>query len=306
MCGCSKNLDSHHLITKQWIKTSLDPDNGITLCRKCHHSEVNSASLSPWFLWEKLKENRPDQYHNMMKNRAFISPNKQEKIDYYQSLQSLIDIFESLRPSVFVRSKYFIFSKEEEKLIVKDYKNDLNTKLPDIAKKYKCSISCIYEVLRRNKISQNDIKKTYKLRQRIAQGKTVCKLDKLGNFIETYSSVSEAAEKNILASNAIYNCLIGISKSCGGFHWIYKEDYENGKFSIKVKRKTGPKIGSNPTSKKVDQYDLDGNFIKTWNSIREAKDATGASNISTACKLNKKDNCTKHKSEKFIWKYHAH
>ena len=33
-------------------------------------------------------------------------------------------------------------------------------------------------------------------------------------------SVSEAAIKNNVSASAIYNCLYGKSKTCGGYEWI--------------------------------------------------------------------------------------
>lgn len=41
------------------------------------------------------------------------------------------------------------------------------------------------------------------------------------NGTETiYNSVSEAAIKNNISASAIYNCLYGKSKTCGGYEWI--------------------------------------------------------------------------------------
>lgn len=44
---------------------------------------------------------------------------------------------------------------------------------------------------------------------------------KKDNGTETiYNSVSEAAIKNNVSASAIYNCLYGKSKTCGGYEWI--------------------------------------------------------------------------------------
>lgn len=37
---------------------------------------------------------------------------------------------------------------------------------------------------------------------------------------EIINSVSEAAIKNNISASAIYNCLYGKSKTCGGYEWI--------------------------------------------------------------------------------------
>lgn len=50
-------------------------------------------------------------------------------------------------------------------------------------------------------------------------------------------------------------------------------------------------------NKKVNQYDLQGNFIKTWNSISEAQKKLKINNISRACiKLKNTSGC-------YIWRY---
>lgn len=47
------------------------------------------------------------------------------------------------------------------------------------------------------------------------------KIIKIYNGTETiYNSVSEAAIKNNISVSAIYNCLYGKSKTCGGYEWI--------------------------------------------------------------------------------------
>lgn len=48
-----------------------------------------------------------------------------------------------------------------------------------------------------------------------------CKRIKIYNGTETiYNSASEAAIKNNISVSAIYNCLYGKSKTCGGYEWI--------------------------------------------------------------------------------------
>lgn len=54
---------------------------------------------------------------------------------------------------------------------------------------------------------------------------------------------------------------------------------------------------SNTLSKKVNQYDLQGNLIKTWNSIQEAKKVYKYAHISECC-----NNIIK-KSYGYIWRY---
>lgn len=46
------------------------------------------------------------------------------------------------------------------------------------------------------------------------------KIVRIYNDVETiYNSINEAAIKNNVSASAIYNCLYGKSKTCGGYEW---------------------------------------------------------------------------------------
>lgn len=57
------------------------------------------------------------------------------------------------------------------------------------------------------------------------------------------------------------------------------------------------KIGLNKHCKKVNQYTLQGTFIKTWNNIKEAQEFYKTSHISACCRNNRKS------TKGYIWKY---
>ena len=67
-----------------------------------------------------------------------------------------------------------------------------------------------------------------------------------------------------------------------------------GKENVAHSRKTGLQ-----QPKKVIQYDLDGNFIKEWGSIKEAQAATNSHHISMCCRGHKKYLT----SGGYIWRY---
>lgn len=114
-----------------------------------------------------------------------------------------------------------------------------------------------------------------------------------GTFIKNYESTEQAArELNILPQNIGQNCLYKRS-SAGGYIWRrfgdnpplkinVKERMTNvilGKISynegLKASKETREKlsashIGKSPLQKKIDQFTLDGEFIKTWNNIASA------------------------------------
>lgn len=107
------------------------------------------------------------------------------------------------------------------------------------------------------------------------QKKTVYQFDLNGNFIRSYKSARDAAmtvapnnQDNIRAS--IKNCCLGTSYSSCGFFWSYykefieKEDYQN---------------NINRRKNKIAQYTLSGKFLRYYDNITEARNATGLKNL---------------------------
>ena len=62
---------------------------------------------------------------------------------------------------------------------------------------------------------------------------------------------------------------------------------------------TRTKRAHDKTKIKVNQYDLKGNFIKTWDSIKEANDFYHTTHIAECCNIKSKRNIAKG----FLWKY---
>ena len=126
----------------------------------------------------------------------------------------------------------------------------------------------------------------------IKNPKQVLQIDFTGNIIKEYWSVAQAGKINNFDTRGIYSCCNkGMSKSSNGYIWCYKEDYENGNFNLEYYLDKKEK-------KAIEQYDLDGNFIKLWEHGCMVKDA--GFNPSTI------NSCCNHKSlsvNGFIWKF---
>ena len=106
-------------------------------------------------------------------------------------------------------------------------------------------------------------------RRRIA----VCQIDpKTCQLIATYQSLADAAKATGSKSANIYHACIRNIKTSGGYVWRYEDDladFSSEDTETKDRRK-----------KPVNQYDLDGHYLKTYNSLVEARRATGAPAIS--------------------------
>lgn len=120
--------------------------------------------------------------------------------------------------------------------------------------------------------------------------KPVAQYTKNGEFITKYDSVIEATKACGFSSDSkISECCKGKRKSTGGYQWRYYDENEE---NIEPLTKVDKRI-------EINQYDLDGNHIKTWESSWKILQDCGyaTSNICKCCKgqLNT--------AYGYIWKY---
>lgn len=119
-----------------------------------------------------------------------------------------------------------------------------------------------------------------------------------GTIIKEFKSIKEAGKKTGINNRTISQVCTAKSgtrtdgyragrKSAGGFGWCYKEDFGNLTESI------------HGCSRTVEQYTVDGVFVKSYSSLRDAAKAVGTthSNISRVCTEQQKS------AKGFVWKY---
>ena len=153
-------------------------------------------------------------------------------------------------------------------------------------------------------------------------GKAVKQYDSNGNFIKMYASAREAADElGLESSSGIMQCCKRAKhfNQAGGYFWRYVDDdvldfestkqkYEKQKTETKARRKRerelARKIRENNKPYIVDQYDLNGNFIRSFKTVQAAVKACGGvgSQGITNC-------CDRHpwykKAFGFIWRWHG-
>jgi hypothetical protein len=88
--------------------------------------------------------------------------------------------------------------------------------------------------------------------------KPVLQYDKQGNFIKEWNSITEAEFKLNLCKGRISSCCRYINKTAGGFIWRFKNNPITDK---------NFKLSTHKSSIPILQHDLQGNFIKEWDSI---------------------------------------
>lgn len=122
----------------------------------------------------------------------------------------------------------------------------------------------------------------------------IYQFDKNGKFIKKWDSCRDICDYFGVKDNHIYDCISGKYHSAYGFIWSKTETIEPQKRISVAKHNGGGRKGT-----KINQYDLDGNFICSFSSQKEASSNTKArqSGISLCCKGKIKT------AGGFIWKY---
>ncbi len=121
----------------------------------------------------------------------------------------------------------------------------------------------------------------------------ISKYDLEGNYLDTYYSITDAVKSTNNSNHSlIKDCCEGKYKQAFGFQWKYGTSKENiGKY-IKT-------YNSSNRVKKVQQFDLQNNLIKEWDSAQDAANYLNKSaNSIRACA-----NGSKKTAYGYIWKY---
>lgn len=108
------------------------------------------------------------------------------------------------------------------------------------------------------------------------------------NYIDSFESIVSASLMTGIPSASIEKCIseaAGSNKSAYGYVFV-----RSGSLPYQV----------NESNRKVSQYDLNGNFVRSYNSIKEASDITSisSSNINYCCQKKKYKT-----AGKYIWRY---
>lgn len=114
--------------------------------------------------------------------------------------------------------------------------------------------------------------------------KPIYQFDLDGNFIKKWSSAKEVEDVLGFRKETIKDTCRGRHFTSFGYKWSFN-------INLKEKERYIPKY------KKVNQYDLQGNFIKRWESSGQAKRETKTNNVNACCRGLQKQ------AGGYIWKY---
>lgn len=117
-----------------------------------------------------------------------------------------------------------------------------------------------------------------------------------GNLLHTYHSIAEASRETGISRRSISHvCKNTFRHSANGYVFRYSDDDTPWVYFDKSKCQ-----GNKERMRAVDQYDLNGNFIRSYESIQETSRATGVSSREIGCVLSGKRKTT----HGFVFRYH--
>lgn len=158
-----------------------------------------------------------------------------------------------------------------------------NLSMPEIADKLDCSKKKVFDNIQDYGIKKD--RRIWKKQCASNPTKIVLQYDLSGNLIKEWSSAVSVYKK--LKINPA-KCCRGVQKTTGGFIWRYKDSW----FDLGL-----DKLDEN--SKKVTQYDLKGNWVRDFNSIKEAEELLNIYNVGSCCSGVSKS------AGGFIWRYYG-
>jgi hypothetical protein len=146
-----------------------------------------------------------------------------------------------------------------------------------------------------------------KIAATLLKNKKVVQFDIQGNRLNTFNSTVEAAKYVGRSRSVIGHCCNGDIKTAAGYVWKYESINSNevkiepltGRFKgwqKRIKKEVIPQI-----NRKIVQFDMDGNRLKSFNTCKEAAEYIGTSrSCITHCCLGQ------HKTAKgYVWKYES-
>jgi hypothetical protein len=142
----------------------------------------------------------------------------------------------------------------------------------------------------------NSIIKARKEKHRMKYGQKVSQYNFNGNKIAQFPSLQHASEATGIHSNQILLVVKGVYKSAKGFFW--KKGYGKDKIDLS-NHKWGKASMGITQSKKVRQFSMEGKYIRTFSSVKEAAQYIGVASATLSAALNGGQKS----SGGYIWKF---
>ena len=202
-----------------------------------------------------------------------LSDDHKQKISQSLLDKSLDSDYVKFQPKVYILEKDDLY----QRYIVE------NLSMPKLSEYYNCSEKTIFTNLKEQGILKDE--RVWKKQCASNPTKTVLQFDLSGQLLKEWKSVREASD--FYQNTNIASCCRDKAVTTGGFIWRYKDEF----IDIDLDR-------LNYQKRKVSQYDLEGNLIRSFDSIKEAASfGFNEGNIQDCCVSRLKS------SKGYIWRY---
>lgn len=287
------------LIRKRLISLGIKEEK----CERCGISEWRGKPIQIQI--HHINGNRND---NRLENLQMLCPNCHAQTENYQAKN--IHVYEPREKACINCGRIFIARGDYQKCCSvkcrdeysrknqREYKSPYTKKfMQELCQKYN-TLDEIGFVIHKTKgtvkrnLIQHGLFEEF-LRKRDFHNKPVLQYDLEDNLIKEWPSISDAQE-----SLKIYHIGLvckGKRKSAGGFIWKFKNIENTSLDIVEVNDDATDSI----TTPKILQYDLNGDFIREFNTLQEASETTNTNKTSIVLCIQGKH---KH-ANNYIWKY---
>ena len=255
-----------------WIKSLLKDGKKPIL------KVIDEVPIIDWQMWETyyIKKYR-DAGHNLTNHSDGGNGTTQHDYNTIEKMK----LRHKLYPN-YNRSGNNLKQPIDKDLLYQLYIVD-NLSIPNISEKLQCSEKKVFDNLKDYGIKKD--KRVWKKQCASNPRKVVLQYDLSGELIKEWDSLKSASK--FYKSTNISSCCRGEAVTASGFIWRYKNEF----ITIDLNK-------LNYQKRKVSQYDLQGNFIRSFDSIKEASlYGFNEGNIQDCCVGRLKS------SKGFIWRY---
>jgi hypothetical protein len=270
--GCKNSLTHKN----NWINSLLKENKKPSL------KIIDEVPINEWQMWEifYIEKYRKEGFELTNLSDGGSGPTFQEYYDKAKTIEKM-----KIRHKLF--PNYNRAGNNLKQPIDKDLLHQLyivdNLSMPNISEKLQCSEKKVFDNLKDYSIKKDKI--VWKNQCASNPKKVVLQYDLEGNLIREWNSLNSASK--FYKNTNISSCCRGEAVTASGFIWRYKDEF----IDIDLNK-------LNYQKRKVSQYDLQGNFIRSFDSIKEASShGFSEGNIQDCCVGRLKS------SKGFIWRY---
>lgn len=255
-----------------WIKSLLKENKKPIL------KIIDQVPIIDWQMWETfyIKKYREDG-HNLTNHSDGGNGTTEHSYNTIEKMKLRHKLFPNYN-----RSGNNLKQPIDKDLLYQLYIVD-NLSIPKISEKLQCSEKKVFDNLKDYSIKKD--KRVWKKQCASNDKKIVLQYDLSGELIKEWNSLKSASK--FYKNTNISSCCRGDAVTASGFIWRYKHEF----IDIDLNK-------LNYQKRKVSQYDLQGNFIRSFDSIKEASlNGFNEGNIQDCCVGRLKS------SKGFIWRY---